>query len=186
MLDAYYRHNGNLKAITVETGLTVWIVAKTIEQLGLSPNWASYRDRAESGKTGDWAEEEFRLLVPGALDMNMQYQMNNAVFDFIVNDKTVDVKSSTITGRGQLQYFLKIRRTLDDEELPDFFCLFCIKDKEKPYKSDNYHILLIPKEVLPQGRVKISIVPKGRQANSAMYWDFEVEPSALAAMLGDL
>ncbi|MFW9304104.1 riboflavin synthase subunit alpha, partial [Glaesserella parasuis] len=32
VLDSYYRHNGDLKEITKDVGLTVWIVAKTLEQ----------------------------------------------------------------------------------------------------------------------------------------------------------
>ncbi|TCP18100.1 hypothetical protein EV693_10365 [Nicoletella semolina] len=44
VLDSYYRNNGNLKAMTIDTGLKVWIVSKTLEGLGLSPNWASYKN----------------------------------------------------------------------------------------------------------------------------------------------
>ncbi|MGQ0285808.1 riboflavin synthase subunit alpha [Pasteurellaceae bacterium 22721_9_1] len=178
VLDAYYKYNGNLKAITEETGLTVWICARTLQELGLSPNWASYKNRAESTNKGDWAEEEFRRLVPGALDMNMQYQMNNPLFDFIVNDKTVDVKMSTV-GKNKNSYQIRIRHTKDGE-LPDFFCLFLMIDKDK------YNILLIPKEILPDNQTQLNIVSKGTPANSSMYWDFEVQPSALAAMLGDI
>lgn len=186
VLDAYYRNNGNLKAITEEVKLNVWLCAKTIEKLGLPPNWASYKERADSGKVGDWAEEEFRRLVPGALDMNMQYQMNNPLFDFIVNGKTVDVKSSNLrVNRTSLQYSVRIRNH-SDSEMPDFFCLFLIKERNKEAKEGNYHILLIPKEVLPSKNISISIVPKNTEANSAMYWDFEVEPAALAAMLDDI
>lgn len=187
VLDAYYRNNGHLKAITEETGLTVWIVAKTLEQLGLSPNWASYRDRAESGNKGGVAEEEFRRLVPSAVDMNMNYKMNNPVFDFVINEKTIDVKSSSLVGKSSVQqYGMRIRSHPEDENLPDFFCLFCLIDKTKPLTAGNYHILLIPKEVLPANNERIAIAAKGRQANSAMYWDFEVEPSALASILGDI
>lgn len=185
VLDSYYSNNGNMKGITIDTGLSVWVVANTLKQLGLSPNWATYKDRAESGKQGDWAEEEFRRLVPSAVDMNKYYQNNNAVFDFIVNEKTIDVKSTTLV-RDE-QYFLKIRRTADDEDLPDFFCVFCVKDRHKPLSEQgNYHVLLIPKEVLPSNRVKISFVPKHRKANSTMYWDFEVEPATLSAFLENI
>lgn len=186
VLDSYYRNNGNLKAITLDTGLKVWIVSRTLEQLGIAPNWASYKERTETGNVGDWAEEEFKRLVPGALDMNMQYQMNNPGFDFMVNGKTVDVKSSnTRATRTSDQYYFRLRREKDDE-LPDFFCVFLIKDRNKEPGGDNYHILLIPKEVLPDIKKSISIVPKDRKANSTMYWDFEVEPVALAAVLDEI
>ncbi|MGX2974435.1 riboflavin synthase subunit alpha [Ursidibacter arcticus] len=186
VLDSYYKNNGNLRAITEDVKLNVWLVSKTLEQLGISPNWASYKERAETGNVGDWAEEEFKRLVPNALDMNIQYQMNNPVFDFIVNEKTIDVKSANPrASRNTFQYAFRIRSHIDDE-VPDFFCFFLIKDKIKEPKQGNYHILLIPKEILPEKNLSITIVPKGVVANSAMYWDFEVEPSALAAMLGDL
>lgn len=188
VLDAYYQHNGNLRAITEAVGLSVWVVAKTLEELGLSPNWANYKAQAESSLKGDVAEEEFRRLVPSAVDMNRQYARNNAVFDFIVGGKTVDVKLSTLvkSGKNFYQYAFKVRRTVEDNNLPDFFCLFCVIDKTKPFGEDNYSILLIPKEVIPSGNMKIAIVPKGGTANSSMYWDFEVEPTVLASILGGI
>lgn len=189
VLDAYYRNNGDLKAITAETGLTVWICATTLKQLGLSPNWVSYKEGNDVLNLGAWAEEEFKRLVPHALDMNMQYQMNNPVFDFMVEGKTIDVKASTLSigpsnGRSG-QYRPRIRGDKDNE-LADFYCLFLILDKEKPLTGDNYSILLIPSEVFPKQTKQISIVAKGRKAASATYWDFEVEPSALAAMLDSI
>lgn len=188
VLDAYYQHNGNLRAITEAVGLSVWIVAKTLEQLGLSPNWYHYKAQAESSVKGDVAEAEFRRLVPSAVDMNRQYSRNNAVFDFIVNDKTVDVKLSTLSksGRNFVQYNLKVRNTPDDNNLPDFFCIFCVIDRDKPFKEGNYRILLVPKEIIPEGNMKIAISRKGGTANSMLYWDFEVEPTALASILGDI
>lgn len=189
VVDAYYQYNGNLRAITEAVGLTVWIVAKTLEQLGLPPNWANYKAQAESSVKGDIAEAEFRRLVPSALDMNRQYSRNNAVFDFVINEKTVDVKLSTLTksGRGSgQQYAFRTRRTPEDIELPDFYCVFCVIDKDKPFQEGNYHILLIPKEVIPDDNMRVAITKKGGTANSAMYWDFEVEPTALASILGDI
>lgn len=188
VLDAYYQHNGNLRAITETVGLSVWIVAKTLEQLGLSPNWANYKAQAESSAKGDVAEAEFRQLVPSALDMNRQYSRNNAVFDFIVNEKTVDVKLTTLakSGKNFLQYSFRVRRTADDNELPDFFCLFCVIDKTKPFGAGNYYVLLIPKEVIPDRNMNVAITAKGGTSNSSMYWDFEVEPTALASILGDI
>ena len=186
VLDSYYRNNGNLRSITEDTNLTVWIVAKTLENLGISPNWASYKERADTGKIGDWAEEEFKRLVPSALDMNMQYQMNNPSFDFIVNGKTIDVKSAnTRATRTSDQYYFRLRNQ-ENDELPDFFCVFLIKDRNKEPNGDNYHILLLPKEVLPSDKKSISLVPKERKANSSMYWDFEVEPAALSTMLDEI
>lgn len=184
VLDAYYKYNGNLKAIQEETGLTVWICAQTIKNLGLSPNWVSYKNRAVGGKQGDWAEEEFRRLVPDALDMNMQYQMNNPIFDFIVNGKTVDVKSSLMSERARCKGYSFFVRKYDTAPLPDFFCVFCVKDRDRPYnEGGNYHILLIPKEIIPDGKNRINFVGKGSKATSSFYWDFEVHPVALEATL---
>lgn len=189
VLDAYYQHNGNLRAITETVGLSVWVVAKTLEQLGLSPDWSRYKAQAENSIKGDVAEAEFRRLVPSAIDMNRTYMRNNPVFDFVVNEKTVDVKLSTLTksGRGSWQqYNFRARRTPEDTELPDFFCVFCAIDKDKPFQEGNYYVLLIPKEVIPDNNMRVAITKKGGTANSAMYWDFEVPPTALASILGDI
>lgn len=73
VMTAYFKHNGKLAAITEETGLTVWIVAKTIENLGYSPRRQEYRDSryiTGSGRGGIGAEEQFKRLVPDAVDMN--------------------------------------------------------------------------------------------------------------------
>ncbi|MCT8517825.1 riboflavin synthase subunit alpha [Glaesserella parasuis] len=187
VLDSYYQHNGDLKEITKDVGLTVWIVAKNLEQLNLSPNWASYKERAETGLKGDWAENEFKRLVPSAIDMNIQYQMNNPRFDFIVNNKEIDVKYSSVRKvRGSKQYALRY----DPDNLPDFFCLFASDDEVE--KSDDppsgYRILLLPREILPKNKTQVNINsdPDNKRASSTMYWDFAVEPAALSALLGNI
>ncbi|MEG9531936.1 riboflavin synthase subunit alpha [Mannheimia indoligenes] len=186
VLDSYYRNNGNLKAIVADVGLNVWLCAKTIEQLGLSPNWQSYKEDKVETNLGDWAEEQFRQLVGNALDMNRYYQASNPNYDFVINGKTVDVKGSTLkTGSEENarspQYAFRIK----SDNPPDFYCVFLIKEKDKPYSLDNCHILLFPKEILPNNRKGVYIAQKSdtSTALSQMYWDFEVEPAALATML---
>lgn len=102
----------------------------------------------------------------------------------MVNGKTVDVKSSKlrVESRGRPHYGFRLRSS-KGEELPDFICLFCILDNDKPNQQGNYRILLLPKEVLPDG-TNIHLSTPDSRAISAMYWDFEVQPAALAAMLG--
>lgn len=186
VLDSYYNNNGNLKAIVADVGLNVWLCAKTLEQLGLSPNWQSYKEDKVEVNLGDWAEEQFRKLVGNALDMNRYYQSSNPNYDFIINGKTVDVKGSTLkTGSGENarspQYAFRIK----SDSPPDFYCVFLIKDKDKAYSLDNCHILLFPKDILPNNRKGVYIAKKSdtSTALSQMYWDFEVEPAALATML---
>ncbi|SUB28755.1 Uncharacterised protein [[Pasteurella] mairii] len=87
---AYFKYNGRLCDIVKETGLTVWIVAKTIEALGYSPRWQEYRNSryvSKVGVAGVGAEEKFKQLVPDAVDMNEEYRENNRDFDFIVHEK---------------------------------------------------------------------------------------------------
>lgn len=190
VLDAYYKSNGNLREITEQTQLTVWICSQTLQKLGIAPNWASYKERGELGSytQGGWAEEEFKRLVPSAVDMNMQYRMNNPRFDFIVNEKEIDVKFSTKrqTRGNNWQYVFRY----NPDNLPDFFCLFCSLDKSEDNKAipSGYRILLIPKEILPSNKKQLVITATegNERAASAMYWDFEVQPAALSAMLGEL
>lgn len=186
VLDSYYRNNGNLKVMTEETGLTVWICAKTIEQLGLSPNWAGYKSSLLSGckSQGRSGEEEFARLVPEALDMNAEYKFSNEAFDFILNEKKIDVKTyNSFNNRGTKSYVLR----LNHGEQPDFYCVFLIIDKEKGCVAGNYHILLIPSVIIPDGKTSVHISPtKDSNRGSAFYWDFEVEPAALATILENL
>lgn len=185
VLESYYRHNGNLRSITEETGLTVWICAKTIEQLGLSPKWQSYRASLSTTASGigNSGEEEFIRLVPQAVDMNQDYLMNNPTFDFIINEKTIDVKTGTLRINNSTSkdgnYAFRV-----NNERPDFYCFFCVKDSEKGVISGNYHILLIPSVIIPSDKTTVFIShDKHANKNSALYWDFEVEPAALESVL---
>ncbi|MEG9482800.1 riboflavin synthase subunit alpha [Mannheimia sp. HC-2023] len=185
VLDSYYKNNGNLRAITEDTGLTVWICSQTIKQLGLSPNWQSYRQSIGIGGNGigGAGENEFARLVPFAVDMNQDYQANNPIFDFVVNEKTIDVKTGALrinaSTRESGNYVFRL-----SNERPDFYCFFVIQNEEKGCIAGNYRILLIPAEVIPEGKtaVYISHAPE-EDVKSSLYWDFEVEPAALATML---
>lgn len=187
VLDSYYRNNGNLKAITIDVGLSVWLCAKTLEQLGLSPNWNSYRDsftRQGVNAQGASGEEEFKRLVPYAVDMNGQYQANNPVFDFLVGETTVDVKTGKLRRHPRSNsgwYEFKIL----SQELPDFYAFFALKDSEKPLSAGNYHLFLIPSAVIPE---RISSVRIGEitERHRNPYWDFEIEPAALSVILEEV
>lgn len=186
VMDAYFRHNGRLADICDETGLKVWIVAKTIENLGYSPRWQEYRESryiTKQGNFGIGAEAEFRRLVPSAVDMNEDYKENNPAFDFIVNDKTVDIKEATLVKRRtSLVWDIHIKAT---NERPDFYCLFLCLDKEKRAKGD-YHLLLIPKEALPESDRTRMLNISGRDTPAHRHWfQFEVDPAALGYMLGE-
>lgn len=187
VLDSYYRNNGNLKLITDDTGLSVWICAKTLESMELSANWNSYRETiAKNSIAGQGAdgEMEFKRLVPGAVDMNGQYQANNPAFDFLVGETTIDVKTGklrTLPKRGGGWYEFKIL----SQELPDYYAFFALKDSKKPLTAGNYHLFLIPSIVIPEGASSVRI-GEITERHRNHYWDFEIEPVALAAMLEDI
>lgn len=188
VLDAYYQCNGNLRGIVEMTGLGVWICAKTLENLGFSPNWQSYREiyQANSTPAGGWAEQEFKRLVPAAVDMNNHYRMNNPRFDFLFKDKEIDVKFSTLrkTKGSNYQYSFRYK----PDEMPDFFCFFIAAISAEELKSqtpNEYKILLIPSDALPPNRDALNINHdrNNKKALSRIYWDFEVAPAALESFL---
>lgn len=188
VLAAYYRHNGDLKKIAEDTGLGVWIVAKTVESFGYSPRWHDYKNSRYAirrGSLGLSAERKFKEFVPDAVDANEELRECNPVYDFVVGDFTVDVKEATpITekrAKSASEYWLT-RLSNDADEMADFYCLFLCYNKEKRLEGD-YSVLLIPKEVLPDvRRIQISLNPE-TQSNK-FYFQFEVEPIALPYMLG--
>lgn len=185
VMNAYFECEGNLKKITEQTGLTVWICAKTIEKCGYSPRWTSYRAYTESCNIGDWAEAEFNRLVPQSLNMNQRYQANHPVFDFVIGEKTIDVKASALrVSRTSLSYNFRY----DPKNMPDFFCLFCIPQTSREMKEiKKYHVLLIPSAALPTNKTTFRMTgSKETMAESRIYWDFEVQPCALAAFLDEL
>ena len=191
VLDAYYQCNGNLRGIVEMTGLGVWICAKTLENLGFSPKWQSYREiyQANSTPAGGWAEQEFKRLVPDAIDMNNHYRMNNPRFDFLFKDKEIDVKFSALrkTKGSNYQYSFRYK----PDEMPDLFCFFIAAISTEELKSqtpDEYKILLIPSAALPPDRDALNINHdrNNKKALSRMYWDFEVAPAALESFLESL
>lgn len=187
ILAAYYRHNGDLKKITEDVGLGVWIVAKTVESFGYSPRWQDYKNSRyaiKRGSLGLSAERKFKEFVPDAVDANEELRECNPVYDFVVGDYTVDVKEATPLEdkrtKGGSEYFLT--RISNSDERADFYCLFLCYDKESRLEGD-YSVLLIPNEVIPDvNRIQISLNPE-TQSNQ-FYFQFEVEPIALPYMLG--
>lgn len=187
VMDAYFRFGGNLQYMCEELGLTVWVVAKTVEKLGCSPRWHEYRESRYVTRTssGTSAEMKFKQLVHEAVDMNEDYRENNPVFDFIVNEKTVDVKEMTIISRkgGDERKYYDFKFPKYDEDRADFYCLFLCKDKEIRMKGE-FDIILLPKEALPQGKgqIQISVCPTAN--THKFFYQFQVDPASLAYMLG--
>ena len=187
VMDAYFRFNGNLQYMCEDLGLTVWIVAKTVEKLGYSPRWHEYREsryitRSTSGTTG---EMKFKQLVPGAVDMNEDYRECNPIFDFVVNEKTVDVKEITaITRRDNGQSFYDFKFPGCDEERADCYCLFLCHDKQKR-ANGPFDLILIPKEALPQSKGQTQISTSKEANSNKFFYQFQVDPNSLAYMLGD-
>jgi|GEM_PF-795884 riboflavin synthase, alpha subunit len=186
VMDSYFRFNGNLQWMCEELGLTVWVVAKTVEKLGYSPRWHQYREsryvtRASSGTN---AEEKFKQLVPDAIDMNEDYRENNPCFDFIVNGKTIDVKELTkITRKETLQSFYDFKLHKLDEDRADYYCLFLCLDKDKRIRGP-FDIILIPKEALPNNKSQMKISTSKTSNSHRFFYQFQVDPASLAHMLG--
>lgn len=188
VVNAYFEFGGNLKAIADTTKLPVWICAKTLEKFKYPTNWHQYKADSETANLGEWAENEFKRLVPQSLDMNRQYQPNNPIFDFFVGDKRIDVKcSGKRISRNSRSYNFRY----DPAELPDYFCLFAIPQEcadIEQGKVNEYHVFLFPSEILPSNKTSFRMTTDkyNPKATSRIYWDFEVQPAALSAILGAL
>ncbi|AZI13589.1 hypothetical protein ACU6T4_07515 [Avibacterium paragallinarum] len=193
VLNGYFKHNGRLADITEETGLSVWIVAKTIEKLGYSPKWQEYRDSRYVTKTssGIGAEAKFKELVPSALDANEELRENMPGYDFIINEKTVDVKESilySVPRKKEKSWRFYIPALLEDRA--DFYCFFCLHDREER-TNGAYDLLLLPKEVLPEcpnnksGKRQVWIGANQQLDSHQFYFQFKVDPVALSYMLTD-
>lgn len=193
VLNGYFKHNGRLADIAEETGLSVWVVAKTIQKLGYSPKWQEYRDSRYLTKTsvGIGAEAKFKKLVPTALDANEDLRENMPGYDFIVNEKTVDVKESilySVPRKKEKAWRFYIPALLEDRA--DFYCFFCLHDREAR-SNGAYDLLLLPKEVLPEcpsnksGKRQVWIGASPQLDSHQFYFQFKVDPAALNYMLTD-
>ena len=128
---------------------------------------------------------KFKQLVPGAVDMNEDYRECNPIFDFIVNEKTVDVKEITaITRRDSGQSFYDFKFPKYDDERADFYCLFLCHDKQKR-ANGPFDLILIPKEALPQSKGQTQISTSKEANSNKFFYQFQVDPNSLAYMLGD-
>ncbi len=186
VLDSYFKNHGNLQKIVDDTGLGVWIVAKTVENLGYSPRWHEFRQSryiTKSQHLGIGAEKKFKELVPQAVDVNEDFRECNPYYDFVVNHKTVDVKDLAPTKRkAQKNHNTYWFWRLPKNEQADFYCLFLCHDKDKRIDGD-FTILLIPKEVLPQA-TQTSISTSAENESYKFWFQFEVDACALPYMLG--
>lgn len=184
VMDAYFRFGGNLQYMCEELKLTVWIVAKTVERLGYSPRWHEYRESRYVTRTctGATAEFKFKQLVPNAVDMNEDYKENNPVFDFVVNEKTIDVKEMTIITRSEMMKHYCFKFPKKDSDRADFYCLFLCRNK-KHRMNGEFDVLLLPKEVLPEGKGQMQISTSKTAGSHKFFYQFQVDPDSLAYLL---
>ncbi|MBE2895756.1 riboflavin synthase subunit alpha [Pasteurellaceae bacterium HPA106] len=184
VIKAYFKYSGNLRFMTEDLGLGVWVVAKTVEALGYSPRWHEYRESrylSRSNFSGVGAEAEFKKLVPSALDMNEDYQECNPVFDFVVNGKTVDVKEYTQSYDRRVD-INSYRCRISKRDRPDYYCLFLCHDKEKRIKG-GYTILLIPTITLPKESSSFYINADPNSDGWKRWSEFAVDPNSLNYIL---
>lgn len=170
LIDAYKRH-GKIKPACEETGCPPYIAFIWLRREGL----LNGEDRESYGTNGQRqgraAELEFQRLVPDAMDCNAHISDNHPGHDFIYGGVRIDVKFSTITARGCWLF----NPNRGHGEPPDFYVLFATEGKSL---EDGYRCFVFPREM-----VLDKTVVQFRPDVPHHWWDFEVKPEALAAVL---
>lgn len=124
---------------------------------------------SKSGKLGGLAEREFQRLVPDAIDANKYFQKNNPVYDFVLDDLTIDVKYSSNRPTRKSDYW-----GIKTGGEQDVIVAFCQREKESPF--EDYFIVLLPSSFLESDSLAFT-------KTSAIYKEFRIEPEELQPLL---
>jgi hypothetical protein len=183
VLAAYHKH-GNLKAVCAEIGCqpyNAYIIVQTAGMLRGTDRVAYGTMQSIAGRS---AEDEFKRLVPDALDMNAQFNEHHPGYDFDYRGIRIDVKFSTLqrvkNGSGCWSFFIERyteKRRSTPKTKPDMYVLFATEGKSI---KDGYKVYLFPFALLA-GQKSIRFQPE----IPSVWHDFEIAPDALAATLAD-
>jgi len=164
-----YMRLGNIGAVCSETGCPPYVAYKWLKIGKVLTAQEGTRYGTNGQKQGARAELEFQRLVPFAMSANRELQRNCPAFDFDINGTTVDVKFSSLCG-GRYRF----NPASDKPMRPDWYCVFLSAPQSKEFDPHTCRILVIP-DALVCGLKNVMI-----QKDGGCYWDFEIEPDALA------
>jgi hypothetical protein len=179
-----YQTHGDFKRACFDAKLSALVGYKILKMNKVLKINDSLKMGSAGAKQGALYEKEFMRLVPKALPIN-DLKMNNPKFDFVVNDFTVDVKSSSLVERkrpsGNIyrEWHAKMSRGRGNlDKGADFYAFFCIYDDKK-----TYDLYLVPSELV-QGTQGITINQNNKE--SSAWVDFKIDPNDLAQYFDDL
>ena len=90
-----YRETGDFHHSVKESGLSPLMAHIKLMKAGVLKIQDKIKYGSESARLGGKAEEYFQKLVPGAVDANKYWQVNNPKYDFMYKNITIDVKFSS-------------------------------------------------------------------------------------------
>lgn len=175
---AAYRLFGSVKEACKETGCPPYIAYIWLTKAGMLNSKDRIQYGGRSQREGASAEQEFQRLVPDAMDCNAHMALNNPGHDFMLGQIKVDVKFSAIGTRGNWHFDVQRNRPgmrNRKDALPDFFVVFATEGK---FIKDGYRLFLFPRDMVKSQR-SVRWTPEV----PSCWFDFEVEPEALAAIL---
>ena len=156
-----YRRLKNLKLVANEVGIPWQTVYVHLRAAGEPVTGDKLRYGSDTDRFAAKAERVFQDLVPLAESQNEKKFQSKV--DFMVGRYSVDVKASRYR-HDRWAFSLK-----KQERIADFFVCFAFDE------ADGYRVIVIPGEVCRKFQ---TISLSGR--SHTKWWDYEVEPSALA------
>lgn len=168
-----YSRLKNLKLVERETGIKWQTVYVHLRKAGVPVTGDKKRYGSTTDKLARQYEDEFKKLVPCAVDNNeAEYQ---STIDFYVNGWSVDVKVASLQSGGRqasgksfsAKWAFCISKQKDKA---DFFVLFALNENK-----EVEHVFLVPNDIAVN-HSSISI-PKSMRSKWA---DFKIDPSDLS------
>jgi hypothetical protein len=170
-----YRKHKNLKIAAQELGIPWQSLYVRLKKLGEPVTGDKLRYGTDRDRLGVLAEQEFKRLVPFAIDNNLsKFQAN---YDFTVGKFKIDVKASLPKQKHKRFAALSWSFSLKKQTLIcDFVCCFCLSEEK-----EIEHILLVPSEFFKG----IQTVSVSRKANSK-WLDYSIPAESLLSFFSEM
>lgn len=169
-----YMQCGDFHTAVKRSGLPIKVAYLELMKSGCMKIQDKIKFGSKGARLGGQAEELFQKLVPEAIDANRYFKKNNPVYDFILQDLTIDVKYSSLrkdprstTGRG----YWGIRATGNQ----DFIVAF-LERNEGTQLEDPYILCLPMAFVSVKSTLNVTF-------SSPFFKEFMLEPEELSPYL---
>lgn len=168
----FYRKSGNFYETCKVSNLPARIVHFKLLKAGI----LKINDKIQYGnkfaKFGAEAEQLFQKLVPGAIDANRCWRLNNPVFDFDYKGLKIEIKYSSKRNRGNCNahWYFSLKEKCD--------LTVAFLEAEKGKRLSSYHILIVPHGLKATGSMYIT-------EGSEKFRDFNVGIDELVDVLDE-